>query len=61
MRATATPNHSARTFTIRVYHDSILTAKYRTLKMDKYEFHTCLYNTESDWKQFLKSDEYYKV
>jgi len=53
---TATPNHSARTFTIRTG-----TAKYRTFKLDKAEFNSCLYNTSNDWEQFLKSDEYYPV
>ena len=61
MRVIATPNHSQRTFTLRVYHNSKLTSKYRTIRLDKNEFHSCLYNTESDWKQFLKSDEYYLV
>lgn len=52
----ATANHSKRTFTIRT--DS---AKYRTNKMDKEEFQSCLYNTASDWNQFLKSEECYAV
>ena len=51
-----TSNKSARTFTIKNE-----TAKYRTYKMSKSEFESNQYNTENDWKQFLKSDEYYKV
>jgi hypothetical protein len=51
-----TSNKSARTFTIKNE-----TATYRTFKMSKQEFDSCQYNTENDWKQFLKSDEYYKV
>ena len=51
-----TSNKSARTFTIKNE-----TAKYRTFKMSKQEFESAYYWTENDWKQFLKSDEYYKV
>ena len=51
-----TSNKSARTFTIKNE-----TATYRTFKMSIEEFQSCQYNTENDWKQFLKSDEYYKV
>ena len=51
-----TQNKSARTFTIKNE-----TAKYRTFKMSKQEFESNQYNTENDWKQFLKTDEYYKV
>ncbi len=49
-------NHSNKTFTIKTE-----VAKYRTYKMDKMEFQSCLNNTGNDWKQFLKSDDYYKV
>jgi hypothetical protein len=51
-----TQNKSARTFTIKNE-----TAKYRTFKMSKQEFESNQYNTENDWKQFLKTDEYYKI
>jgi imidazoleglycerol phosphate synthase glutamine amidotransferase subunit HisH len=57
----ATPNHSQRTFTLRVYHNGKLTFKYRTIKLPKDEFNSCIYNTNGDWLQFLKSDEYYLV
>lgn len=58
MKATikATPNRSKRTFTIRTGY-----AKYRTLKMSKEEFESAEFWTENDWKQFLKTDEYYKI
>ena len=49
-------NYSKKTFTIKTD-----VAKYRTFKMDKAEFKSCLNNTGNDWKQFLKSDDYYKV
>ena len=49
-------NYSKRTFTIITE-----TAKYRTIKMDKIEFQSCLHNTGNDWKQFLKSDDYYSI
>ena len=49
-------NHSKRTFTIRTY-----VAKYRTIRLSKEEFQSCLNNTVQDWKQWLRSDDYYKV
>ena len=51
-----TSNKSKRTFTLRTGY-----ATYRTYKMSKEEFNSNLHNTDNDWKQFLKSDEYYKV
>jgi hypothetical protein len=58
----ATANHARRTFTLRVYHNGKLEFKYRTFKLDKGAFDACLYNTTTDWLQFLKkSDEYYLV
>ena len=51
-----TANHSKKTFTIRTGY-----AKYRTIRLDKHEFKSCLYNTENDWKQFLKSGDYYLI
>jgi len=50
-------NKSVRTFTIRT--DSGF--KYRTYPMSKEEFNSCESNTGNDWKQFLRSDDYYKV
>ena len=49
-------NKSERTFTIKT--DS---SKYRTLKMSKEEFNSCINNTGNDWSDFLKSDDYYVV
>jgi len=49
-------NKSARTYTIRVNGN-----KYRTLQMSKQEFDSAYYWTENDWKQFLKTDEYYTI
>jgi len=54
-------NQSKRTFTIRKFIDGELFAKYRTCKMSKEEFDSEERNTENDWKQFLKSDDYYAV
>ena len=46
-----------RTFTIRTKY-----AKFRTLQFTKEEFeHADFFWTGNDWKQFLKTDEYYKV
>ena len=49
-------NHSKRTFTIRTD-----VAKYRTIRLSKEEFQSCLNNTGQDWKQWLRSSDYYKV
>ena len=58
---TAKANKSQRTFTIRTYLDGRLWSKFRTIQLSKEEFEICEYNTTSDWKQFLKSDDYYKI
>jgi len=61
------PNYSKRTFTIRVYSynnlykNKPLINKYRTHRLTKEEFQSELYNTTNDWRQFLKSDDYYVV
>lgn len=57
----ATANESKRTFTIRTYFDGKLSAKYRTVQLSKEEFNSESNNTENDWKQFLKSSDYYLV
>lgn len=50
-------NKAKRTFTIRTNY-----AKYRTLPFTKEEFEQAdLFWTGNDWKQFLKTDEYFKV
>ena len=56
-----TSNQSKRTFTLRFTYKDGTKKKYRTLPMSKYEFENCEYNTENDWNQFLKSDDYYEV
>ena len=56
-----TANESARTFTIRTYVDGKLNNKYRTIKLIREEFQSESNNTENDWKQFLKSSDYYLV
>lgn len=63
-----TPNHKDRTFTIRKYYKDLRikysktqVTKYRTVKLDRDEFFSCLYNTENAWLQFLKSADYYKI
>lgn len=56
-----TPNYSKRTFTIRNYENGKLSAKYRTYPMSQQEFDSEEMNTENDWKQFLKTGDYYLV
>lgn len=51
-------NQSARTFTIRTYVNGKFSAKYRTIKFSKEEFENNEYNTENDWKQFLRTNDY---
>jgi hypothetical protein len=48
----AIPNYSKRTFTIRT-----INAKYRTLAMSKTEFNDSLYNTSSDWVNYIKTNQ----
>ena len=57
----ATPNYSKRTFTLRCYQGGVMYAKYRTVKLSKEEFQSCEYNTNNDWYDFFKSDDYYVV
>ena len=54
-------NQSLRTFTNRKYINEKLFVKYRTIELNQDEFDREEMNTENDWKQFLKSDDYYKV
>ena len=58
---TATPNYTNRTFTIRIYINGKINAKYRTIQMTKKEFEAELNNTQTDWSHFLKSNDYYLV
>jgi hypothetical protein len=58
---TAKANQSKRTFTIRKYINGKLFAKYRTIQMSQEDFDREEMNTEDDWKQFLKTDDYFKV
>jgi hypothetical protein len=51
-----TSNKQKRHYTIKLNY-----AIYRTLPMSKQEFNSAYYWTENDWKQFLKTDEYYKL
>jgi len=57
-----TPNHGARTFTIRKYDNGVLYAKYRTTPATSDEFNNDLHMTDRDWKQYLSSGyDYYLV
>lgn len=58
----ASANHRARTFTIRKTVECGYRAKYRTVRLPKDEFNSCLYNTQNDWQSFLNSSpDYYKI
>lgn len=54
-------NQSKRTFTINTYVNGKFSEKYRTIKFSKEEFSENEYNTENDWKEFLKGSDYYSV
>ena len=54
-----TSNKGKRTFTLRMYDNNKCYSKYRTLRFSKDEFQNMECNTESDWKHFLKSEDYY--
>lgn len=57
-----TANHKDQTFNIRKTGESGYRAKYRTIRLPKDEFNSCLYNTQNDWQNFLNSSpDYYKV
>lgn len=54
-------NYSMRTFTLRFYYSDGTVTRYRTNRMSKEEFNSCLHNTDRDWNEFLKSDDYYVI
>ena len=56
-----TPNYCCKTFTLRCYSEGKFYAKYRTVQLSEDEFNSCEYNTNNDWIDFLKSNDYYKV
>ena len=49
-----TANQIKQTYTIRTE-----SAKYRTCKLTKEEFEELECNTTSDWKHFLRTEDYY--
>nr|WP_317632324.1 hypothetical protein [uncultured Flavobacterium sp.] len=55
-------NKSKRTLTIRKIENNKVYVKYRTYKLNKEEFESCLNNTSNDWQYFLNnSNDYYKL
>ena len=56
-----TANQSKRTFTIRKTYSDGSRVKYRTSTMNQQEFDIEEMNTENDWSDFLKTDDYYKL
>jgi hypothetical protein len=53
----ANPNYHLKTFTIRKIENGKTISKFKTPKMNKNEFWQCVYNTENDWKDYLKNNE----
>ena len=58
---TVAANKSAKTFTLRFTYDDGAKIKYRTTRMSRFDFYNADNQSESDWLQFLKTDDYYKV
>jgi len=57
-----TQNHSRQTYTIRVQNYNGKTIfKYRTHSFNAEDFYSMEYNTQIDWANFLKTDEYYII
>ena len=58
---TATANESAKTYDItKTWNDGTVTT-YRTSELSEEEFEDLDYNTESDWENFLRTDQSYYV
>ena len=51
------PNKFKRTFTIRKYQRGRVIAKYRTNQFTIDEFEEMEYNTENDWKDYMKNND----
>lgn len=62
-RYTIKANRSRRTVTIRHYIDGKLFSKYRSYRLsnEDWNYYGEGYATERDIKQFLKSDDYYRI
>ena len=57
-----TPNFGKRTFTIRIQNlDGKTIFKYKTIVFDQEEFDSMEFNTQCDWNNFMKTDEYYHI
>jgi len=61
-----TPNYSKRTFTIRITEpannpNELFFIKYRTYPVTLDEFDMDLYNTNQDWLNYLKGNNYYII
>lgn len=58
---TATANEETKTFDItKTWNDGTVTT-YRTSELSEEEFEDLDYNTESDWEDFLRTDQSYYV
>lgn len=55
-------NQSKKTFTIIKTFEDGTKVKYRTTPLNSHEFEEMEYNTEKDWKNFLRtSQDYFSV
>jgi len=60
-RLKVTSNEKERIFTIQSFINGDLFATYETIEMSQEEFEENENNTENDWRQFLKTDNYYVI
>jgi len=59
---TVKANNSKRTLTIREFINGKLVSKYRSIRLDKDEFHYYSnFATQRDIRQFLHSSDYYRI
>lgn len=57
----ATANEDKLNFTLECFSNGEHYATYETNVMSEDEFNENEFNTQDDWKQFLKSEDYYRV
>lgn len=54
-----TPNETNRTYTIHIAWSDGETTDYLTSPMSDAEYEECMYNTQSDWFNFLLTNDSY--
>lgn len=52
-------NQREKTFTLKVTYPDGKTSKYRTCSFNKSEFEDMEQNTQADWENFLRTQDFY--